>query len=64
MTIFVIIKCARESSGEWVMATTEKAFREPAAAKMWLSKQQIVWEETINGALCYCERAVHETTLE
>lgn len=63
MKIYVIIKGAKEATGEFMMATTEGAFRDPKAAQAWLNNKRIVWEETINGAECTCERAIHETEL-
>lgn len=62
--IYVVIKCAKEAAGEWVMATTEAAFTDTSKAQMWLNKQPIVWEENINGAVCYCERAIHDVELQ
>lgn len=61
--IYVVIKCAKESSGEFVMATTEAAFNDQVQAQAWVSGKAVVWEEQINGAHCYCERAIHETEL-
>jgi hypothetical protein len=62
-TIYVAIKCAKESTGEFVMATTEMAFSTEEAARAWIATKEVVWEETINGALAYCERAIHITQL-
>jgi hypothetical protein len=63
MKIYVVIKVAQETSGSWCAATTEGAFKTPEAAQQWLNGKQIVWEEEVNGVLCYCERAVHESEL-
>jgi hypothetical protein len=61
--IYVVIKGAKEATGERFMATTEKCFRDPNLAQQWLKNQKIVWEETIGDALFYCERAVHPAEL-
>lgn len=63
-TIYVVIKVASEITGEWTAATTERAFHTREMAQAYLANLPIVWEETLNGTPCYCERAVHETNLE
>jgi hypothetical protein len=62
--IFVVLKCAKHETGEWVMATTEKAFATEEKAKAFISGQPIIWSEMLNGCRCDCERAVHITDLE
>jgi hypothetical protein len=62
-TAYVIIKAAKEITGEFVLVQTEKAFKNKELAQQYLRGQNIVWEETINGAECQCERAVHEVEL-
>lgn len=61
--IYVVIKGAKEITGEFMMAATEKAFRNKELALQWLRGQKILWEETIQGAECQCERAIHEVDL-
>lgn len=63
MKIYVVIKAAKETTGEFVFVATEKAFNKQEDAQQWLHSQQIVFEETIGNVTCYCERAVHETEL-
>ena len=63
MKIYVVIKAAKEQMGEWVMCSTEAAFKDQAQAQAYLKNLPVVWEETLNEALCYCERAIHEVEL-
>ncbi len=63
-TIYVVMKAAREVTGEFVMVSSEKAFATREAAQLFLTGQKILWDETINGAECQCERAIHEVELE
>jgi hypothetical protein len=62
-TIYVIIKGGKEITGELMLCATEAAFRSRELAQQYLKGQQIVWEETINGAEFQCERAIHEVNL-
>jgi len=61
--IYVVIKAAREITGEFVMVSSEKAFNNKELAQHYLKGQKILWEENINGAECQCERAIHEVEL-
>lgn len=62
-TIYVIMKAAREITGEFVLVSTEGAFRNRELAQFSLKGKPILWEENINGAECQCERAIHEVDL-
>lgn len=62
--IFVVICCARHTTGEWVMARTERAFTTESAAKQYLSGKPAIWSEVLNGSHCDCERGVHVVDLE
>lgn len=61
--VYVLIRVAKEISGEVVFATTEKVFSSKESAELSLKESQQFWEEEIQGFTCYCERAVHETNL-
>lgn len=63
MKIYVVIKLAKELSGEFATAGVEMAFKTEAEARAWLNGKKIVWEEVIEGFECTCERGVSETEL-
>lgn len=62
-TIYVVIKGAKEVTGEFMLVASEMAFRTREMAQAWVSGKPILWEEQINGAECQCERAIHEIEL-
>ncbi len=63
-TIYVVIKAALQSFGEFTMVTTERAFMDKAKAEEYIKSVPVVWEETQQGVKFKCERALHEVELE
>jgi len=61
--IYIVIKLAKEMTGEFVMASTEKAFRDRNMAEAYVKSMPVVWEEQIGGSSAYCERGIHEVEL-
>lgn len=64
MTVYVVIKVAKHETGDWVAATTEAVYTSKDAALAYLQANQIAWDEEINGSICFCERAIHESYLQ
>jgi hypothetical protein len=63
-TIYTVIKIAMDKHGDHVLATTEKAFRTHEQAEIYMRSVPALWEESIQGMECSCERAIHITPLE
>jgi len=64
MEIFVVIKAALQSGGEYTLVSTEKAFSDKAKAEEYIKTLPTVWVEKINGLDFYCERAIHIVELD
>jgi hypothetical protein len=64
MKIYVVLKCAINQHGTLSKGATEAAFSDPEKAKAFLKDKPVIWEETSDQMLWYCERGVHETELD
>lgn len=64
MTVYVVVRVAKETSGEVAFGSAEKAFIDPSKAETWVRSNGTVWEEVIQGFSCYCERAIHILEVE
>lgn len=61
--IYIVIKAGKDFEGNFMMVSTEMAFRSKEMAQQWVAGKPVVWEEMINNVECQCERAIHEVEL-
>jgi hypothetical protein len=58
MTVYVVQRVAKETAGEFAAGAIEKVFESQAKAEAYVRSRPSVWEESINGFACYCERGL------
>ncbi len=64
-TVYVVFKRARQFDGDYHFIQAEKAFSDPQKAEdYWRQQSRNLWQETINGIECECERAILPVELE
>lgn len=58
MTVYVVQRVAKETSGEFAAGTVEKVFKDKAKAEAFMQNKPAVWEEVVHSSPCYCERGL------